>query len=111
VRFLIDAQLPPALARQIESSGHEAAHVADVDLLTAPDRQIWLHATATGSVLITKDEDFITMRALNASGPAIVWIRLGNAVRRVLLGRFAEVFPMVLAALTRGDSVVEISDF
>ena len=29
MRFLIDAQLPPALARLLESNGHVAEHVAD----------------------------------------------------------------------------------
>jgi predicted nuclease of predicted toxin-antitoxin system len=110
VRFLIDAQLPPALARQLAASGHETVHVSDIGLLTASDRDIWLHAAATRAVLITKDEDFVTMRALNNSGPAVVWVRLGNTTRRALLGRFAEVFPRILAALERGDTILEISD-
>jgi len=107
---LIDAQLPPALARQLVASGHEAVHVSEIGLLTARDRDIWSHAAATGAVLITKDEDFVTMRALNNSGAAVVWVRLGNTTRRALLGRFAEVFPTILAALERGDTILEISD-
>jgi hypothetical protein len=35
VRFLVDAQLPPALARHLAVLGHEAVHVADVGLLRA----------------------------------------------------------------------------
>ncbi len=31
MRFLIDAQLPPALAR-LEAGGYEAEHVADIGL-------------------------------------------------------------------------------
>ena len=30
MRFLVDAQLPPALARMIAEAGHEADHVIDV---------------------------------------------------------------------------------
>jgi len=30
VRFLVDAQLPPALARLIDGQGHEAEHVTDM---------------------------------------------------------------------------------
>jgi predicted nuclease of predicted toxin-antitoxin system len=40
VRFLIDAQLPPALARWIGSHGHVAQHVFDIDLDAAPDSMI-----------------------------------------------------------------------
>jgi len=32
-RFLVDAQLPPALARKLTALGHKAIHVLDVDLL------------------------------------------------------------------------------
>jgi predicted nuclease of predicted toxin-antitoxin system len=110
VRFLFDAQLPPALARQIANTGHEASHVSEAWLLKAPDRQIWLHAAASAAVLITKDADFVTMRALNATGPAIIWVRIGNVLRRVLLNRFAGVFPSILSALERGDTIIEISD-
>jgi predicted nuclease of predicted toxin-antitoxin system len=106
---LIDAQLPPALAQQLVASGHEATHVANIGLLAARDRDIWSHAAAIGAVLITKDEDFVTMRALDNAGSAVVWVRLGNTTRRALLGHFAEVFPTILAALERGETIIEIS--
>jgi predicted nuclease of predicted toxin-antitoxin system len=32
MRFLVDAQLPPALARWLAEKGHDARHVADVGL-------------------------------------------------------------------------------
>jgi len=37
VRCLIDAQLPPALARWLTAEGHDAIHVIDVGLAQAPD--------------------------------------------------------------------------
>jgi predicted nuclease of predicted toxin-antitoxin system len=52
VRFLIDAQLPPALARHLESLGHEAAHVVDLAMETARDREIWDRASAMDAVLV-----------------------------------------------------------
>jgi predicted nuclease of predicted toxin-antitoxin system len=110
VRFLVDAQLPPALARFLVSLGHEAEHVYELDLASASDRQIWERATASDAVLVTKDEDFITMRALaRAPGPPIVWVRLGNTTRRALLTRFASIMPAVLEALERGETVVQVS--
>jgi predicted nuclease of predicted toxin-antitoxin system len=110
VRFLIDAQLPPALIRVLNASGQEAVHVGDIGLLQAPDRDIWQRAAAMHAVLVTKDEDFIVMRALDAGGPAVVWVRLGNAKKRALLSRFVAVLPRILAALERGETVIEISD-
>ena len=110
VRFLIDAQLPPLLARYLTESGHASEHVAEVGLATARDRDIWDYALANGAVLVTKDEDFIMMRALNPKGPAIVWVRLGNTTRKELLARFSTVLAAIVAALQRGETVIEVSD-
>lgn len=66
MRFLVDAQLPPLLARHIRELGHEAEHVADIGMSASSDRDIWQYAHANDAVLITKDEDFVTMRALRA---------------------------------------------
>jgi len=110
VRFLIDAQLPPALARHLVAMGHEATHVADIGLAAARDHDIWDHAATNDCVLVTKDEDFVTMRALRSRGPAVVWVRVGNATRRVLINRFGAVFPALLAALERGETIIQIPD-
>ena len=58
MRFLIDAQLPPALARWLEQAGHEAKHVEEVGLREAEDAPIWRYALANQAVILTKDEDF-----------------------------------------------------
>jgi predicted nuclease of predicted toxin-antitoxin system len=111
VQFLIDAQLPPALARSLEAAGHDAVHVADVGLLRADDPAIWEHASVTGAALITKDEDFVTMRALKVEdGPAIIWVRIGNSSKRVLIERFSAVFAEIVDALRRGETVIQVSD-
>jgi predicted nuclease of predicted toxin-antitoxin system len=74
-----------------------------------PDRAIWQHARATNACIVTKDEDFVLLHALDHAGPPIVWIRIGNAVRRVLLQRVPIVWPSVVAALARGEKIVELS--
>jgi predicted nuclease of predicted toxin-antitoxin system len=40
MRFLVDAQLPPALARWRAEQGHQAEHVADINLAAASDGTI-----------------------------------------------------------------------
>jgi predicted nuclease of predicted toxin-antitoxin system len=109
MRFLVDAQLPPALARWLTEQGHNAEHVVDCGLVEADDRSIWEHALSSGAVIVSKDEDFRSRRILNAQGPSVVWIRLGNASRRETLRWFGAVFPDVLVALSRGDTLVEIT--
>lgn len=58
MRFLVDAQLPPALARLLTSVGHHAEHAADINMLGAADADLWKYALTNQAVLVTKDEDF-----------------------------------------------------
>jgi len=58
MRFIVDAQLPPALARWLAAQGHEAEHVADHHMAAASDTVIWDFALKAPAVIITKDEDF-----------------------------------------------------
>jgi len=75
----------------------------------ADDRAIWRHAAASGSVLVTKDEDFAVISMLEQEGPPVLWVRLGNTRRQELLRWFEKILPAALSALERGDSLVELS--
>ena len=59
MNFLVDAQLPPALARWLTAQGHQATHVFDLGLHTADDPVIWERARGELAVIISKDEDFV----------------------------------------------------
>ena len=59
MNFLVDAQLPPALARWIASQGQGAVHVFDLGFHTAADPVIWQRAEGGDYIIITKDEDFV----------------------------------------------------
>ena len=108
MRFLVDAQLPPALARWLTDLGHAAEHVADCGLARTEDVAIWRYAAETGAIIVTKDEDFALRKVIEEGGPPVVWIRLGNTRRRELLQWFETMLPSVLAALERGETLVEI---
>jgi len=108
MRFLVDAQLPPALARSLAERGHTAEHVYDIGLHTADDPVLWDYAVSAGAVIITKDEDFALRRTLMDAGPAIVWLRRGNTSRRELLAWFEPLLPTVIDLLSRGEPLVEI---
>jgi len=108
MRFLVDAQLPPALARWLASqSDVEADHVVDIGLLEAADIKIWLRAERDGSIIVTKDEDFIVFRARSKTVP-ILWIRIGNVTNKALLIRFEKDFPAIRAAFERGEELVRL---
>ena len=108
MRLLVDAQLPPALARWLGERGHEATHVLDEGLLEAGDKQIWEHATRLGAGIVTKDEDFVHLHTLHPEGPVVIWVRLGNTTRRELLAGFSGFLPSIEAALAAGERLIEL---
>ena len=82
MKWLVDAQLPPALARMLTATGLDAMHVDDIGLRHADDGSIWTWAVENNAVILTKDEDF-PRRALTAKDPpVVVWLRVGNTSRR-----------------------------
>ena len=109
MKFLIDAQLLPGLARLLVSSGHSAEHVFETGGLGAKDEDIWSYAKQTGSTIISKDEDFAVKVYTGAEGPGVVWVRIGNTSNRFLISWFTPLLPKVLEALNRGDRLVELT--
>jgi predicted nuclease of predicted toxin-antitoxin system len=108
MRFLVDAQLPPALARWLVAKSFDAEHVGDCGLATASDAEIWDYALRSGSIILTKDDDFAQRKGLENGGPTIVWIRLPNTRTRDLLIWFENALPVVLDALAHGETLIEM---
>jgi predicted nuclease of predicted toxin-antitoxin system len=104
MRFLVDAQLPPALARWIVAQGHAAEHVAIALTPTEPDAAIVRYALENGAVIITKDSDFLTL----APPPPILIAATGNITNQALLALFGDQFAGAVRALAHGQAVVEI---
>jgi predicted nuclease of predicted toxin-antitoxin system len=78
VKFLVDNQLPAALAKLLVSRGHEAIRVLEVGLEAAKDEEVWNHAVKNSMVLITKDDDFSRRASRSNASVQVVWVRLGN---------------------------------
>jgi len=106
--FLVDNQLPFALVVHIRSLGLTASHVAEAGLDRASDREIWQYAKANGSVIISKDEDFMHLAGADPEGPQFVWVRLGNCRTGALLAAFGEFFPDLVPALQAGEKFIEL---
>jgi len=104
--FLIDAQLPPALAEALRNAACEAVHVADLGLLTATDQRIWDEAIFRSAVLITKDRDFSLLRASSSAGPAsfgFEWVTPTSNPHRSNI----ELAVSIINAIERGETVIE----
>ena len=74
----------------------------------ATDAEIWNYAKANSFVLITKDEDFSRRASQPNATVQVVWVRLGNCRKAVLLSVFDSVFLQLEASLQAGDHLIEI---
>lgn len=108
MRFLIDTQLPAALARFLTERGYPSEHVLDVGMAQSKDNPIWLYAAQHQAVIITKDEDFADWVSRGRPGPAVVWLRIGNTSRRALLAWFERLLPIIVQKLQQGERLIEV---
>lgn len=108
MRFIVDTNLPPALCEWLIKRGHDAVHTTSVGLAAASDLEIWHYAVQNEVVIVSKDEDFALLKAANPEGPKVIWIRIGNAIRRVLFARLEEAWPSVMERLNEGHGVIEV---
>jgi predicted nuclease of predicted toxin-antitoxin system len=108
VTFLVDNQLPPALARFLTSKGHTARHVIDIGLDEDTDKAVWDYAVRHRMALVSKDEDFLALANRVGKTTPWIWVRLGNCRKQRLLAAFATAWPQLQAALQRGDRIIEL---
>jgi predicted nuclease of predicted toxin-antitoxin system len=106
VKFLVDEQLPPALARFFAAKGFDCQHVRDIALERASDRQIWEYAVAAGWIVVSKDADFLA-HAVRSQDGGLLWARLGNCRTRPLLEAFERQWEKIQERFEAGESVIE----
>jgi predicted nuclease of predicted toxin-antitoxin system len=88
--------------------GHEADHVVDLAMEAASDSEIWEKALSTGAAILTKDEDFAIRTVCEASGPCIVWIRIGNCSNAALRQWLTPFLPAIEASAQAGEKLIEV---
>lgn len=106
MRFLIDAQLPPALCGWFEERGFEAEHVSQRLGGQTPDAEIVACAVVESFILVTKDDDFALRHP--PTGYRLLWLRCGNITNRALREWLAERWTAILAAIEAGEAMIEV---
>jgi predicted nuclease of predicted toxin-antitoxin system len=108
VKFLIDNQLPCALARLLTDLGHQGVHVLDIGLAQENDRAIWAYAALNGFVIVSKDADFADLAVLDPNRVRIVWVRIRNCRKAALLESFENALDTIERELNAGESLIEL---
>ena len=106
MKFVVDAQLPRRLARQLVAAGHDAAHTLDLSKGNrTPDGEITSIAMLENRVVVTKDEDFVTGYLLHGAPPKLLLISTGNISNDALSRLVAANLSAVVAGLLEHDFV------
>ena len=103
MRFLLDMNLPPALADRLRAEGHDAIHVLDAGLGNLPDRAIFEQAAEDRRIVVTFDLDFGEIAGFAGPGnSSIILLRLRSARQLHLLDRLRVAIARVGDALQTG---------
>lgn len=108
MKFLVDNQLPQALAAYLAARGVDCQHVIEIGLAQVSDAGVCRYATAQNRVIITKDEDFFHLANEPKATFILIWVRLGNCRNEALLAAFEELWPRIEADLRSGNRIIEI---
>ena len=108
MRFLVDNQLPIALARWFTGVGMQADHVLDFGMQKSSDKQIWTVAAARNDIVVSKDDDFLLLANRPGDTGRLLWVRVGNCRTPALLSRFTIAWPAVEKAFAAGQRIVEL---
>ncbi|MDX9749627.1 MAG: DUF5615 family PIN-like protein [Flavobacteriales bacterium] len=107
MKWLVDAQLPLALAVAMRMIGHDVKHTLD---LTRANRTSddTIHALVEDEerVLITKDRDFKVSFHLRGLPKRLVYVATGNIPNRHLIPLFIRNLALIEQAFERGGLVV-----
>jgi predicted nuclease of predicted toxin-antitoxin system len=108
VKFLVDNQLPAALARFLAARGVDCQHVLDVNLGDSSDAEIWRYATQNDCIVMSKDEDFLYFANAPSAKARFIWIRFGNCRTKALLAAMEILWPKIEAGLKAGERIIEV---
>lgn len=109
MKFWIDAQLPPRPAEWMRAeNGLDASTLHDTGLRHGPDRAIFAALRVAGSVIVTKDEDFVDMVVRLGAPPQVLWRTMGNVTNRALRLNLHARLPEAVRLLAQGEPIVEL---
>ena len=87
MKFLVDLNLSPHLARRLVEADQDAVHCADLELFAATDERILAVARDEARVVVSADADFGTIARTRASSPSLILVRRTQGRRVEQLGR------------------------
>jgi predicted nuclease of predicted toxin-antitoxin system len=105
----LDAQVSPRLTWWIgKISRSNACIFATSDFVTLKNPKIFQTARDSGTVVMTKDEDFVYLVERNGPPPQVIWISSGDMPNEHFELLLQNTWQDAISLIERGEAVVEI---
>ncbi|TDE08839.1 DUF5615 family PIN-like protein [Dyadobacter psychrotolerans] len=87
--LILDAHIPPGLALWITSTFNlECYSAVYLNLRDSNDRENFFAAREKNAIVITKDDDFVSLLNRHGAPPKVIWLTCGNTSKN----RLREIF-------------------
>jgi predicted nuclease of predicted toxin-antitoxin system len=111
MKLLVDAALSPLVSDQLAALGHDAIHVRQRGMSSAPDPQVLSLAEEEGRIIVSADTDFGSLLAVrNAKHPSFILLRKANGLRPQQLARIVSRVIEDYAEELASGAVVTVTD-
>jgi len=67
------------------------------------------YALQNNAVIITKDEDFVSLVSVQSGTPSVIWVRVGNTGRQALLRWIEPMLARIIIEIESGEKLIEIA--
>ena len=83
VKLLLDENLSERLLPQLQEAFPGSAHIRALSLGGAADDTLWTYAAENDFLLVTKDEDFLSLSVRRGFPPKVICLAIGNVSNAV----------------------------
>jgi predicted nuclease of predicted toxin-antitoxin system len=110
MKLLLDENLSRRIVPFLQNDFPGSSQVALLGLESASDLEIWQYAHAHGFVIVSRDSDFQERSLIDGHPPQVVWLKIPNRSKTVVLNILLEHRAEIeQAILKESRACVEIS--
>jgi len=110
MKLLLDENLSRRIVPFLQTAFPDSSQVALLGLESASDSEIWQYAKTNDFVIVTRDSDFQERSLVSGHPPQVVWLKIPNYSKSVVLNILLDHHEEIEQALrVQNRACVEIS--